>query len=351
MRRELRTRQDAGRSRNSGFTLIELLVSIAIIAILIALLLPAVQAAREAAYRTQCMNNLKQIGLALQNYHDVERALPIGAVHSRAVPSPTMGHSWYVALLPYVELQNIENEFATDGPNYGYPSNLPFLAAAYNNGTLVDKIKLDFARCPSSPLPEYVNASGLQHARTSYVGISGATQNAAATSAGGGEANCCGSSGGQLMGKVSSRGCLFPNASISFRDVVDGLTNTICVGEASDFLHDTADGNRYSIDGAHGLSWISGTNARGVPGGDPGFSSSNAAIYNVTTIAYPPNHNNYEEAGIWFNHGPNNPLTSPHSGGVQVLSLDGSARFLSETVDMTTFRRLAMRNDRGVVGD
>lgn len=154
------------------------------------------------------------------------------------------------------------------------------------------------------------------------------------------------------MGKISSSGCLFPNGSIRMADAqVDGASNTICVGEASDYLHDTADGNRYSIDGAHGLSWISGTNASGVPGGSPTFSSSNAAVYNITTIAYPPNHDNYEKAGIWFNHGPNNPLTSPHSGGVQVVLLDGAVRFLSERVHMTTFRRLAMRNDGEVVGD
>ena len=103
-------------AKDRGFTLIELLVTIAIIAILIALLLPAVQQAREAARRTQCKNNLKQIGLALHNYHDVHRTFPIGARWQRGV-----GPSWMVGLLPFIEQQNLYDRFDMDAPNNGLP--------------------------------------------------------------------------------------------------------------------------------------------------------------------------------------------------------------------------------------
>src|SRR5438552_310335 len=86
-----------------GFTLVELLVVIAIIGILVALLLPAVQAAREAGRRTQCQNNLKQIGLALHNYHDTLKTLPSGFVASAAYPSTANGWGWSALILPYVE--------------------------------------------------------------------------------------------------------------------------------------------------------------------------------------------------------------------------------------------------------
>jgi prepilin-type N-terminal cleavage/methylation domain-containing protein len=88
--------------RQSGFTLIELLVVIAVIGILVSLLLPAVQQAREAARRVSCKNKLKQIGLAAHNYHDVFGTFPIGARSQR-----TFGPSWWVGLLPYIDQANI----------------------------------------------------------------------------------------------------------------------------------------------------------------------------------------------------------------------------------------------------
>src|SRR5215218_3917150 len=95
--------------KRNAFTLVELLVVIAIIGVLVALLLPAVQAAREAARRMQCSNHMKQIGLALQNYHDTFQSLPYGAraryvnTSSSTPPNQNWGPSWYVGLLPFAE--------------------------------------------------------------------------------------------------------------------------------------------------------------------------------------------------------------------------------------------------------
>ena len=94
--------------RCRGFTLVELLVVIAIIGVLVALLLPAVQAAREAARRMQCQNNLKQIGLASHNFHDVYRRAAAGRI------SPTTGLSWHVYILPFIEQQNLYNQVRHD---------------------------------------------------------------------------------------------------------------------------------------------------------------------------------------------------------------------------------------------
>ena len=113
-------------SSRSAFTLVELLVVIAIIGVLVALLLPAVQAAREAARRSQCSNNLKQIGLGVHNYADAHRVMPAGNYHS-------VFGSWLVHLLPYVEQQMLHQQYSNEGMagypatgvRYGHAQNLP----------------------------------------------------------------------------------------------------------------------------------------------------------------------------------------------------------------------------------
>src|SRR5579883_2241697 len=122
-----------GTRRARGFTLIELLVVIAIIAVLIALLLPAVQAARAAARRIQCVNNLKQIGLGMQNHHESQGTLPWGAKNSPA-------QSWVFLLLPYMEQVQMYNA-----------ANMSQASTAFANST-VAQAKLNVFNCPSDPL-------------------------------------------------------------------------------------------------------------------------------------------------------------------------------------------------------
>lgn len=130
----------AGRQR--GFTLIELLVVIAIIAILVALLLPAVQQAREAARRAQCKNNLKQMGIALHNYHDIHQILPPGETSNRSVRQRWTAWGWGVMIMPQIELTSHYNEL-TPGPFH-------IEQALSDSGRLnVLRTKIEIYVCPS----------------------------------------------------------------------------------------------------------------------------------------------------------------------------------------------------------
>src|SRR6056297_1950458 len=144
--------------KRSGFTLIELLVVIAIIAILIALLLPAVQQAREAARRTQCRNNLKQLGLALHNYHDVNRMFAPSSIWTTDgagnLNSGTAGRSWLFQILPYLDQANL----------YQQASN-----SLISNQDPVSSQKLTMFACPSDPNSEAILVFGQEMGVTSYL--------------------------------------------------------------------------------------------------------------------------------------------------------------------------------------
>jgi prepilin-type N-terminal cleavage/methylation domain-containing protein len=312
------------RSRNRGFTLIELLVVIAIIAILIALLLPAVQQAREAARRSTCKNNLKQIGLAMHNYHGTFNGFPLGV---RRDAAGGWGMSWFVGLMPGLDQGPLYNKLNPSASHSGYVGN-----GAQANGLVISVLA-----CPSSPIP--TNATNTGNGNTMkphYVGISGATD-------GNGFVNspaqfnvtgCCGS---VTAGQIRSRnGVLIPSKSVRFRDMTDGPSNVIVVGECSDFF-----------DGAHVNSnhgWMMGTN-------QASQTVTNERTFNITTIRYPPNSKDNTLPGTGNNDGANNGIFSPHVGGVQCLLGDGRVRFISDNIDMLTLRRLATRSDGQPLGE
>ena len=186
-----------------AFTLIELLVVIAIIAILIALLLPAVQAAREAARRAQCKNHLKQLALAMHNYHDAHARFPSGYIVET-------GWGWGTMLLPYIDQRPL---FETLGP-----SGKMDLATT----TLLNRLRTPLAvfQCPSDPHPEWNDKSKPQVnakkeiAVSNYIGIMGST-----------------------LSNPIGNGTLYQNSSIRMADIVDGTSNTLLFGERDYFKH------------------------------------------------------------------------------------------------------------------
>jgi prepilin-type N-terminal cleavage/methylation domain-containing protein/prepilin-type processing-associated H-X9-DG protein len=332
--------------RRTGFTLIELLVVIAIIAILVALLLPAVQNAREAARRTQCRNNLKQLGLALHNYHDTFRKFPIGARAQRGI-----GPSWLVGILPHIDQASLYQQFDMNAANNGFASLGPPFGS--NNGPLADGHFISVYNCPSSPLPTMHANGPNRHQQASYVGIAGATDDDGfpATRV----VSCCITN--QNNGQISGDGVLVPNSSIAMRDLRDGQSNVMIVAEASHYALDDSRARR-RVDGSFPSSWITGTDSTDTPPGYQHwrFATIRTPSFNVTTVRYPPNSTYGPEGsnglpGIRENHGPNNPLTSAHPGGVQILLADGSVRFINDNLDLRTLKQLAHRSDGEVLGE
>jgi prepilin-type N-terminal cleavage/methylation domain-containing protein len=320
--------------RKRGFTLVELLVVIAIIGVLVALLLPAVQAAREAARRMQCGNHLKQIGLALQNYHDVFQSLPFGArarfvQTTKTLPAAQQsqqnwGPSWYVGILPFAEQKNLADQIeqaAIRNPNYAdvQITNPPSRVAA-----MVHNNKIAWMLCPSSPLPQTEilrNAkNGIMSVVPSYVGISGATNHfinratnnevsfwetrmkpqASSKTA---PANGIGPNN-PATSQQSFGGMLVPNECFGMAAALDGTSNTMVVSETADYFYsrDNQQRNRsrIRIDGSFtnagtgtftGGWWFLGTgplpsNGRdfGAIFGQPAANSPWFKTFNITTI-------------------------------------------------------------------
>ncbi|HCS50903.1 DUF1559 domain-containing protein [Rubinisphaera sp.] len=331
----------------SAFTLIELLVVIAIIAILVALLLPAVQQAREAARRSSCKNNLKQIGLALHNYHDTHRAFPPGNI--------IRGHhsTGWVHLLPFVEFGNVY-----DGLDFNPASSFYFGSnnSAPNQPSLSGTM-VPVYTCPSSPMPDRVNQSctgctfpnsTLQTA--SYVMIRGADDHPSTDNT-------------AFRGPVSKGGMFFHNSKIRMRDITDGTSNTMAIGEQSNYIRNGTN-NKYDArpDGASGAWMGHNQRAQDVNGNgtyDPANNNNNSRCFNLTTIHInvPIGLKNLLPApdgtGIPGTRAQdcNTPLVSAHSGGVQILLADGGVRFISDNINMQTARNLANRDDGQVLGE
>jgi len=317
----------------AGFTLVELLVVIAIIGILIALLLPAVQAAREAARRSQCSNNLKQIGLALHNYHDTYRMLPIGVKCQNGLG--TWGHSWWIGVFPFMEQTAAAEVWENTNETMAHIGLFGHTVAGLNG------LRVEGALCPSSPLDPMIQPYGGWVTAATYVGISGADTDPGRIN---NTNNCC-SYLPTCPGIVGAGGVLIPNDSVNFAKIQDGTSNVIMVAEISDWGYDpTANNARHDIRGSAPHGMFTGTPGTGTP---PSFSDSRT--FNITTVRYPINTRDVTLDGICNNHGPNNPILSAHPGGAQVLFGDGSAHFLSETLNLVTLKRLAVRDDGEVV--
>lgn len=326
--------QAGPRQRIRAFTLIELLVVIAIIGVLVALLLPAVQQAREAARRTQCKNNLKQVGLALHNYHDTANALPYGSAAPGYSPGPlTKNQTGWVLLLPYLDqapLYNSLNHNAAMGT--WNPGGNPLAGGGVPTvNATASGMKMVALLCPSDSGPQtypggdgtYGCAPGIPAYRSNY-GFS--VQNGMAWDNGAGN-----------LWTAESRDlrCMFGMSSnCNFRDVADGLSNTVAVSETTLDVYDGV-----------APSWACTQHV----GLGIQFSNSPSTTINnwyCCTWASPPNAQfKPNRLGEWGSPG------SVHTGGMHVLLGDGSVRFISQNINLTTQQRLGRINDGQTVAE
>ncbi|MFO0863117.1 MAG: DUF1559 domain-containing protein [Gemmataceae bacterium] len=315
----------ASRSVRNAFTLIELLVVIAIIAVLIALLVPAVQKVREAAARSQCQNNLKQIGLAIHGYHDTFKRFPVGE-HD----DDNRSFCWRTWILPFIEQGPMYKQMQTAGlwipPGMGGGSNGLNVDTNSNNSELTSgnaaiwnlcKTKIALYTCPSDTLPD-VDNDGL--GKTNYCANIG-TATADLTTCAGGNARPPMQTGVFFFSNENNNTWTTNMAAIT-----DGTSNTIFVGEVTESqdvrANNTGDG-RFPV-------WAGGNNN----GGCNGIANS-GAVFRFADTNYTLNRKTGAESNMSFG--------SRHTGGANFLLGDGSVRFASDGISTATYRSLATR--------
>jgi prepilin-type N-terminal cleavage/methylation domain-containing protein len=305
-------------TRRPGFTLVELLVVIAIIGILVALLLPAVQAAREAARRMSCSNNLKQIALALHNYHDTYKTFPPGAITPGGCCGTPSAANWCIYLLPFVEQQPLHNQYDFNTWNDGPP-------ARNAANTFVTTQFLAVYACPSDintrrlERPESGNGSGLQYAPGSYRAVSGAGTGAFWMDSNEYDATFHFRNRGALHTLGGSHYTITtpyttnPSGGTRMADIIDGTANTIVVGE----YHTKTNNRRRSFWSYAYTSYAQSTIVVGQP---------------RTLIP------DYDQCVAIGGLGTSNPCKrgwgSFHPGVLQFALADGSVRPVGNTVDM-----------------
>jgi len=322
--------------RRSGFTLVELLVVIAIIAILIGLLLPAVQKAREAAARIRCANNLKQIGLAVHGYHDANEGLPPQATYT--IGSTFSGYSVHARILPYIEQANLH-------------ARVDF-ALGYAAQSDICKTRIPLYRCPSDPKDGTRFDGGVEFSPTNY-------------------GFCIGTWLGldQQTGRGGD-GAFGYNLRHPFAAIVDGLSNTLAAADVKTFIPALLDG------GQPAAPFTPPPNS---PAEVAGYGGSFDADYCHTqwvagrtlqsglTTTFPPNTKvPYQTGGKTYDVDFTSArigVTAPrqsyrivtarsfHSGGVNALMMDGSVRFVGNAIPQSTWRAMGTREGGEIVSE
>jgi prepilin-type N-terminal cleavage/methylation domain-containing protein len=299
-----------GRPGKPGFTLIELLVVIAIIAVLIALLLPAVQQAREAARRTQCRNNMKQLALAMHNYHDVHNRLPPGTIATTTASTNSSwcrgGGSfqfapWTALILPYIDQAPLYNMLNFDVPFVDAGTRLidPNLSIIRDSGAE----RMPAFQCPSDP--ELLQNPSFN----SYMGVQGGPPDAAV------QQPQCQNSGCTPDNPRAHfvNGMVFSGSNINFSSALDGTSNVFMLGESRYTQREWAASSKLDsctlpVNLAGALDQINLHPNRGAQFATRGFSSR-------------------------------------HSGGCHFAMSDGSVHFVSENIDLFIYQQLAQRDD------
>ncbi len=320
--------------KRKGFTLIELLVVIAIIAILVALLLPAVQQAREAARRSSCKNNLKQIGLALHNYHDTHRTFPMG--NQRQDNRASCGHSseasfaanrtlWGAHILPFLEqtalYEQIDFGQGGTGPECTGPG-----SGRGGANTAALQVELAAYRCPSDPGSKL--DTGETDGPTSYLACIGANVRQRAKSG-----------PGNFMNDGDS--VLFLNSKTKFRDITDGSSNTMVISEC-------LVGSPVTDVPFSGFTTCTSPTSTVVPRtGRSWMFEYDMASWGFSTLVGP----NTDEIDCRLFDNGRIAARSRHTGGVQIVLADGSVRFVSDSINLATWQNLGHKRDGSVMGE
>lgn len=291
--------------KNSGFTIIELLVSVAIISVLVSLLLPAVQQAREAARLTKCKNNLKQIGLALHNYHDQHHVFPYGSANEVYYQTNTQfgNWSWSALILPQLDFGNLHSKI-----DFNRESNSPAHAHAIREF-------IPTYQCPSAPENRLIQFTTYipgekDAAETNYCAVSTHRKRN-----GGYWPHACDPQG---------TGVIFDTSSTKFKDLVDGTTSTLLIAE-TDF-------DQEDVDYKSGISCVDCWVGR------------RWNVLSTVTTGYGINSLEGDEL---LNSG----IQSHHPSGAQFAFADGHVKFISENIDQTLLEALTTRAGGEVIGE
>lgn len=294
-----------------GFTLVELLVVIAIIGMLVTILLPAVQSARAAARRTQCTNNMRQIGLAMNNFHAARGHFPAGVIATND-ECPPRGESerapWSVLILPFMEEQPRFDQFDLNArfvPRFRFSSpNKPFQFTT-----------APFFQCPSNP------RSNENTVATDYVACAGGGDMAAARCTAASDANR----------PFFDNGVFYINSNLPSAKITDGTSKTYLLGETTYMRVHTDEGV-----GDNYPSWAAGMDATFSNGSFASYQTIVAAVLPINTDAFP----HLTDSAFFMRI-----FASEHTGGCFMLMADASAHFINEAIDLNVHRARGSRND------